>query len=73
MDKGGHNVRAWHPDILNAVPTPVARLPDITRNRWRGNHLDHRSGRSKPHHYPDAGNAGTGDKHQDRGAENGKD
>ena len=72
MDKGGHNVRAWHPDILNAVPAPVTRLPDITGSRWRGNHLDHGSGRSKAHHDPDAGNAGNGDKRQGRGAENGK-
>jgi hypothetical protein len=72
MDKGGHNVCAWHPDILNAVPAPVTRLPDITGGRWRGNHLDHGSGRSKAHHDPDAGNAGTGDKRQGRGAEKGK-
>jgi hypothetical protein len=72
MDKGGHNVFAWHPDIPNAVPAPVTRLPDITGSRWRGSHLDHGRGRSKAHHDPDAGNAGTGDKRQGRGAENGK-
>src|SRR5438270_12525506 len=72
MDKGGHDVRAWHPDILNAVPAPVTRLPDITGSRWRGNHLDHGSGRSKAHHDPDAGDAGTGEKPQGRGAQNGK-
>jgi hypothetical protein len=73
MNKGAHDVCAWHPDILNAVPAPVARLPDITGSGWRGNHLDHRSGRSNAHHDPDAGNPGTGDKRHGGGAENGKD
>jgi hypothetical protein len=73
MDKGSHDVRAWHPDILNAVPAPVARLPDITRSGWRRNHLDYGSGRSNAHHDSDTGNPGTGDKRQGRGAENGKD
>jgi hypothetical protein len=73
MDKGGHDVCAWHPDILNAVPAPVTRLPDITGSRWRGNHFDRGSGRSKAHHDPDAGNPGTGNKRQGGGAENGKD
>ena len=48
MDKGGHDVCAWHPDILNAVPAPVTRLPDITGSRWRGTTSTTGAGGAKP-------------------------
>ena len=72
VNERGHDVCAWHPDILDAVPAPVARLPDIAGNRWRGHRLDHRSGWGKADHNPDAGKAGSGERHR-QGAENGKD
>jgi hypothetical protein len=68
-----HNVSAWHPDILDTVPAPIARLPDIAGSRWRGRHLDHRCGRGKADHDPDAGDARSGGERQGRGVENGKD
>jgi hypothetical protein len=73
VNKRGHDVYAWHPDILNAVPAPVARLPDIAGSRRRGRHLDHRSGWGKADHDPDAGGAGSSGEDQRRGAEKGKD
>ena len=64
----GYDVFAWHPDILNAVPAPVARLPDIARSRWRGHHLGNGGGRSETHYDPDAGYTGGGGERQRRGA-----
>jgi hypothetical protein len=69
----GHDVRAWHPDIPDAVPAPVAWLPDITGSWRRRRHLDHRCGRGKADHDADTGGARSGGEHQRRGAENRKD
>src|SRR6202047_1932472 len=71
--KWGHDKCARHPDVLDAVPAPIARLPDIAGRRWGGHHLDHGSGRGKADDDTDAGEAGNGGERQNRGAEKGKD
>src|ERR1700730_16638193 len=47
VDIRGHDIRAGHPDVLDAVPAPIARLPDITGSRRRRHHLYDRSGWGK--------------------------
>jgi hypothetical protein len=63
------DIYAWHPDILDAVPAPVARLPDIAGGRWGRRHLDHGRGRGKADDDTDAGEAGNGRERQSRRAE----
>ena len=60
MNERGHDVCAWHPDILDAVPAPVARLPDIAGGRWGRRHLDHGRGRGRPTTTPTRAKPGTG-------------
>src|ERR1700724_3760343 len=43
----GHDKCAWHPDVLDAVPAPIARLPDVAGSRWGGYNLDDGSGRQR--------------------------
>jgi hypothetical protein len=64
-----HDIYAWHPDILEAVPAPVARLPDIAGGRWGRRHLDHGRGRGKADDDTDARGAGNGGERQSRRAE----
>ena len=72
VNVGRHHVRTWPPDILDAVPAPVTRPPDVAGARRSGYGLDHRSGRGNTDYDPDAGEAGNGGEGQSRGARNGK-
>src|SRR6202047_307150 len=69
----GQDKCAWHPDVLDAVPAPIARLPDVAGSRWGGHHLDDGSGRGKTDDDTDAGEARYGGERQNRGADKGKD
>src|SRR4029077_12662952 len=61
VNVGGDDVCTWHPDILDTVPAPVTRLPDVAGAR--------RSGRGDADHDTDAGEAGSAGEHQNRGAQ----
>jgi hypothetical protein len=73
VSKRGRNIYARHPDILDAIPAPIARLPDKAGRRWGGHHLDHGSGRGNADDDTNAGEAGNGGQRQSRGAKKGKD
>jgi hypothetical protein len=73
VDIRGHDIRAGHPDVLDAVPAPIARLPDIAGSRWGRHHHYHRSRWGKADHDPDAGDAGSGGERQRQATEDGKD
>jgi hypothetical protein len=67
----GHYIYARYPDILDAVPAPVARLPDIAGSRWGWHHLDHGSGWGKADDDTNASEAGNGGERQNGSAEKG--
>ena len=73
VSKRGRNIYARHPDILDAIPAPIARLPDKAGRRWGGRHLDHGSGRGNADDDTNAGEARNGGQRQSRGAKKGKD
>lgn len=60
--KGGSHISSGNPDILDAIPGPIARLPDIARCRRSGERLDHWRGRPDPD--DDACNTCRGREHQ---------
>jgi hypothetical protein len=44
--KWRHDVLAGHPDVFDAVPTPITGRPNAARHRWWRNGFDHGSGRA---------------------------
>jgi hypothetical protein len=68
VNVGGYHVCTWHPDVLDAVPAPVTRLPDVAGARRSGRWLYHRGGQGDADHDTDAGEAGSAGEHQNRGA-----
>ena len=67
------DICARHPDILDAIPAPVAGLPDISGGRRGGHRLDHGRGRGNADDHANARETGTGSERQCRSAEKGKD
>ena len=67
------DICARHPDILDAIPAPVAGLPDISGGRRGGHRLDHGRGRGNADDDANARETGTGSERQCRSAEKGKD